>query len=169
MKAQFNLGCLQHSERILLDPMLYDNKAFKRWREDYACSPTAIEIPEEGATKEDVHCPICEKRIQLKLSSPSRLANELLIVLMVWAFVFFGAGFATYCAGPSDESLSKLVMMITFSAGSLFLIPAVIFAVVHPWFLDRLAVTIHRDYVLDNQNPEVFAHRRRHRIFDVQV
>ena len=169
MKAQFQLGCLRHSEREQLNPLFYDNKAYMRWTESYACMPTAIEIPEEGTSKEDVRCPICERRVQLKLSSPSRLANELLIVLMVWATLLFGVGFATYFAGPADAGLSKILMTLAFGGGSLALIPAVIFAVVHPRFMNRLAVTIHHDEVLDNQVPAQFSDRRRHKIFAVEV
>lgn len=169
MKAQFQLGCLKHGEWMRRETKSFDSEDVERRRESYACTPTLIDLPEDATGAEHVYCPFCEQRVQLRLSSPSRLANRLRLALAAGSLLFFAAGFATYFAGPSSPLVANLLMVVAFGGGTSMLVPTVFYTIVHPEFVDRRTVSVIRDYVLDNQLIEVVAERKRHKVYDVFV
>ena len=167
MRVSADLGCLREAER-LKNEFLHAPTTV-RWQETYACTPIALELPDEGSQRLEMQCPVCGEGMLLKLASVERFRFLLICALGFITAVIFGLGFALINFTDGDEIL-RMAGLIAFGVGAVVFCGATIVNFMKAEHLARTGdvLDIVKDYVRERPMAPGFSGMRGHKLFNIR-
>ncbi|MGL4554086.1 MAG: hypothetical protein ACRC33_23230 [Gemmataceae bacterium] len=119
MKAKVKLGCLRDIEA--LPTPFHVGSGHRRWMETYQTTRLDLPLPAEGTADSPMECPLCARRLTIKLASPARVIVMVQWGLLAWAVLCLGIAALTFFFPPASDK-SNMFAYLTAGFGAVGLL-----------------------------------------------